>query len=75
MTEAILSTLRPVAAGKQIFAEPPDSALVFGHAGSDGTIAIAVPERRVVVVYFTQTRHTPTSQRMLQLCGGVLHGS
>jgi CubicO group peptidase (beta-lactamase class C family) len=83
--ETVREALTATAASKQaefpyglhwsIFAEPPASKLVFGHGGSDGTIAIAVPELRVVVVYFTQTRQTPTSAKMLELCGRLLGGS
>ena len=33
----------------------------FGHGGSDGTIAFAIPEKKLMVLYFTQSRatHTP----------------
>ena len=31
---------------------------VFGHGGSDGTVAIAVPEKNAMVFYFTQSRGT-----------------
>jgi CubicO group peptidase (beta-lactamase class C family) len=33
---------------------------VFGHGGSDGTMAIAIPERDIIVLYFTQSRGTDT---------------
>lgn len=56
----------------QIFAEPPDSRLVFGHGGSDGTIAVAVPKLRIVMCYFTQTRYTDTTREMLALVAGAL---
>ena len=49
-----------------VFSSPGDP-LVFGHDGSDGTIAIAAPDRRLIVVYFTQTRGTPTLVEMLEL--------
>ena len=32
----------------------------FGHSGSDGTIAIAIPERNSLALYFTQCRGTDT---------------
>jgi CubicO group peptidase (beta-lactamase class C family) len=32
----------------------------FGHGGSDGTFAIAVPDKDIMILYFTQTRGTPT---------------
>jgi hypothetical protein len=35
---------------------------VFGHAGSDGTIAFAIPELDFMVLYFTQSRGTRTLQ-------------
>lgn len=28
----------------------------FGHVGSDGTLALVVPERRLIALYFTQSR-------------------
>jgi CubicO group peptidase (beta-lactamase class C family) len=31
---------------------------VFGHGGSDGTVAIALPEQDAMVLYFTQSRGT-----------------
>jgi CubicO group peptidase (beta-lactamase class C family) len=42
----------------QRFAESGDPAELprFGHTGSDGTIAIAFPERNAMVLYFTQSR-------------------
>jgi CubicO group peptidase (beta-lactamase class C family) len=35
----------------------------FGHGGSDGTFAIAIPDKDVMILYFTQTRGTPTIRR------------
>ncbi len=37
-----------------------DDPLVFGHAGSDGTIGIAVPSEDLVILYFTQSRRNGT---------------
>jgi CubicO group peptidase (beta-lactamase class C family) len=34
--------------------------LVFGHGGSDGTVAAAMPARNVIALYFTQSRGTRT---------------
>ena len=33
---------------------------VFGHAGSDGTLAVAYPELDMLILYFTQSRGTNT---------------
>jgi len=42
----------------QLFSEAGDSTALprFGHTGSDGTIAVAFPERDAMVLYFTQSR-------------------
>jgi len=49
----------------QIFEEgdpsDPTSDLVFGHGGSDGTLAWAVPSEDLIVLYFTQSRGGSTS--------------
>ncbi len=34
----------------------------FGHGGSDGTIAFAIPSENMMVLYFTQSRSTPTTE-------------
>ena len=34
----------------------------FGHGGSDGTIAFALPEQNLMVLYFTQSRSTHTAE-------------
>ena len=34
----------------------PSSMFMFGHGGSDGTIAWAIPSEDLIVVYFTQSR-------------------
>ena len=39
----------------------PDSLPVFGHGGSSGTLAIAVPEENTMIFYFTQSRGTLTA--------------
>ncbi len=46
----------------QIFAEAGSAGAlsVFGHGGSDGTFAIAVPENDALALYFTQSRGTDT---------------
>jgi len=39
----------------------------FGHGGSDGTLAVAIPRQNALVLYFTQSRGTGTSQEMLAM--------
>jgi len=39
--------------------DDPDVLPPFGHGGSDGTIAIAIPARDMMVLFFTQTRGAP----------------
>ncbi|MCR3907043.1 MAG: beta-lactamase family protein [Tenericutes bacterium] len=34
----------------------------FGHGGSDGTIAFALPDEDIMVLYFTQSRSTHTAE-------------
>jgi CubicO group peptidase (beta-lactamase class C family) len=34
--------------------------LTFGHGGSDGTLAIAIPEEDLIFLYFTQSRGNRT---------------
>ncbi len=34
----------------------------FGHGGSDGTIAFVLPEKNIMVLYFTQSRATHTTE-------------
>ncbi len=52
----------------QIFAPPRGERLPhFGHAGSDGTMALAMPERDLAVLYFTQSRGTSTAERLAAL--------
>lgn len=41
----------------EVFSERP---LIFGHAGSDGTITAGSPERDVMVFYYTQSRRSGT---------------
>jgi CubicO group peptidase (beta-lactamase class C family) len=38
----------------------------FGHGGSDGTIALADPQRDLIVLFLTQSRGTETRRRVLQ---------
>lgn len=39
----------------------------FGHGGSDGTLAVAVPEKDLLVFYFTQSRGGSTVGKMADL--------
>lgn len=39
--------------------DDPDVLPPFGHGGSDGTIAIAIPAKDMMVLFFTQTRGAP----------------
>jgi len=48
--------------------------VVFGHGGSDGTHAWAFPEQEAMVLYFTQSRGTPTGQRVEERLGELLLG-
>ena len=45
-----------------LFAEPNSRGElpVFGHWGSDGTLAMALPEQNMIVLYFTQSRENAT---------------
>ena len=45
-----------------LFAEPRSQGElpVFGHWGSDGTLAMALPEQNMLVLYFTQSRENET---------------
>jgi CubicO group peptidase (beta-lactamase class C family) len=45
-------------------AEAPGALPLFGHGGSDGTLAVAIPERDVMVLYFTQSRGTTTRREI-----------
>ena len=36
--------------------KPPTKRVAFGHSGSDGTVAIAWPDRDLIILYYTQTR-------------------
>ncbi len=49
----------------EVFGETDSSGSLppFGHGGSDGTFAIAIPVKNIMVLYFTQTRGTPTIRR------------
>ena len=62
----------------QIFARPnpvgSSGAFVFGHGGSDGTVAWAEPSEDLIVVYFTQSRRGTTRNeigRLVQLAVGA----
>jgi CubicO group peptidase (beta-lactamase class C family) len=52
----------------QIFSEAADHQLpVFGHGGSDGTLAVMIPQKDLMVLYFTQSRGGATVSRMRRL--------
>lgn len=40
---------------------------IFGHRGSDGTLAIAAPKENLIFLYFTQSRGNRTTGQMLSL--------
>ena len=40
---------------------------IFGHRGSDGTLAIAAPKDDLIFLYFTQSRGNQTTAQMLSL--------
>ena len=44
----------------------------FGHSGSDGTMAIAVPKHNLIVVYFTQSRGGETLREWRQAAWAAL---
>ena len=48
----------------QIYIEP---SLIFGHGGSDGTMAFAIPEDDLIFLYFTQSRGNRTLNMMYSL--------
>ena len=48
--------------------------LAFGHTGSDGTHAWVFPERRAMVLYFTQSRGTMSGLRVEERLGELLLG-
>lgn len=45
----------------------------FGHRGSDGTLAIAVPKDDLILLYFTQSRGNKTTGQMLSLFFDVFY--
>ena len=47
--------------------DPPLSAGIFGHAGSDGTYAWADPSRDLIGVYLTQSRGSNTSREFMRM--------
>ena len=61
-----------------LYSEPrpdaPDVHLAFGHDGSDGTWAMAVPDLDLIVVYLTQSRHGDTVAAMSGLVRGLIEG-
>ena len=42
-----------------------ENVFMFGHGGSDGTLAVAVPEHDVMLLYFTQSRGNDTLAQFL----------
>ena len=52
--------------------EPPFSAGIFDHAGSDGTLALADPQRDLIIIYLTQSRGTNTARSFARLVYGAL---
>ena len=67
-----LSPLKPFY-GQHWMVYPPRNAAeaktlpVFGHSGSDGTLALVFPERDLVVCYFTQSRGGMSTFRFEEL--------
>lgn len=57
-----------------IYAEPSSAGNLpaFGHGGSDGTVAIAIPERDVMVFYFTQSRHNDMMKEFVRVVRELL---
>ena len=47
--------------------ESGDSLPVFGHGGSSGTMAIAIPEENAIIIYMTQSRGTLTGNYLASL--------
>ncbi|MBX2841048.1 MAG: beta-lactamase family protein [Flammeovirgaceae bacterium] len=45
---------------------------VFGHSGSDGTIAFVIPEKDIIICYFTQTRNNKTLQKFFHEINSLL---
>jgi CubicO group peptidase (beta-lactamase class C family) len=45
----------------------------FGHRGSDGTLAIAVPKDDLMLLYFTQSRGNKTTRQMVSLFFDVFY--
>jgi CubicO group peptidase (beta-lactamase class C family) len=59
----------------QVFPEagsPTTARPMFGHGGSDGTIAFADPNQDGMVLYFTQSRGGSTTGRMLELARAAM---
>ncbi len=55
-------------------ADAPDAQLAFGHDGSDGTWALAVPDLDLIAVYLTQSRHGDTVAGMSALVRTLIEG-
>jgi CubicO group peptidase (beta-lactamase class C family) len=45
---------------------------IFGHGGSDGTVAWADPENDLMILYFTQSRGNQTAREIIELVLEVL---
>ena len=70
MKETVKNTLTPQLGATygfhwEIFYSPNENERLppFGHGGSDGTLAVAIPEKDIIILYFTQTRKTPSISR------------
>ncbi len=57
----------------QIYSGPttPGMLPVFGHGGSDGTVAVAFPEQNALALYFTQSRGNPTTQSFVVMVSNL----
>jgi CubicO group peptidase (beta-lactamase class C family) len=52
--------------------DPPFSAGIFEHSGSDGTQAWADPSRNLIIIYLTQSRGGSMSREFVRLIYGAL---
>jgi hypothetical protein len=46
----------------------------FGHAGSDGTLAVAFPELNGMALFFSQSRGNTVTEAFLDLARSALGG-
>jgi CubicO group peptidase (beta-lactamase class C family) len=58
----------------EIFSEIPEDGTLpsFGHGGSDGTLAVAMPELDAVALIFTQSRGNGVLRRFIPLARAAL---